>query len=86
MLKRHIPTDHQMTPDDYWTEWGLPPTYSMVAADYAAMRSKLAKDSGLGFARRFCQSSRQNRRHEQYADKSSDRAVMIWCVQPDPRK
>jgi predicted transcriptional regulator len=48
MLKRHIRTDHQMTPDQYRAKWELPPSYSMVAADYAAKRSKLAKDSGLG--------------------------------------
>jgi predicted transcriptional regulator len=48
MLKRHIATDHQMTPDEYRTKWGLPPSYPMVAAEYAATRSKLAKDNGLG--------------------------------------
>jgi predicted transcriptional regulator len=48
MLKKHIATDHQMTPDEYRTKWGLPPSYPMVAAEYAAARSKMAKDSGLG--------------------------------------
>jgi predicted transcriptional regulator len=48
MLKRHISTDHQMTPDEYRTKWGLPPSYPMVAAEYAATRSKLALASGLG--------------------------------------
>jgi predicted transcriptional regulator len=48
MLKRHISTDHRMTPDEYRAKWGLPASYSMVAADYAAKRSKLAKASGLG--------------------------------------
>jgi predicted transcriptional regulator len=48
MLKRHISTDHQMTPDQYRAKWDLPLSYPMVAADYAATRSKLAKDSGLG--------------------------------------
>jgi predicted transcriptional regulator len=48
MLKRHISTDHQATPDEYRTKWGLPPSYPMVAAEYAATRSKLAKKSGLG--------------------------------------
>jgi predicted transcriptional regulator len=47
-LKRHIRTDHQMTPDEYRTKWGLPPSYPMVAAEYAASRSQWAKDSGLG--------------------------------------
>jgi predicted transcriptional regulator len=48
MLKRHISTDHQMTPEQYRAKWDLPPSYSMVAAEYAARRSKLAKDTGLG--------------------------------------
>jgi predicted transcriptional regulator len=48
MLKRHISTDHQMTPDEYRAKWDLPPSYPMVAAEYAATRSKLAKDNGLG--------------------------------------
>ena len=48
MLKRHISTDHQMTPEEYRAKWGLPMSYPMVAAEYAATRSKLAKDSGLG--------------------------------------
>ena len=48
MLKRHLATDHQLTPDQYRAKWGLPPTYPMVAPEYAATRSQLAKDSGLG--------------------------------------
>jgi predicted transcriptional regulator len=47
-LKRHISTDHQMTPDEYRAKWGLPMSYPMVAAEYAATRSKLAKAIGLG--------------------------------------
>jgi predicted transcriptional regulator len=48
MLKRHISTDHGMTPDEYRIKWGLPASYPMVAAAYAAERSKLAIASGLG--------------------------------------
>jgi predicted transcriptional regulator len=48
MLKRHIGADHGMTPDEYRTKWDLPSSYPMVAADYAATRSTLAKASGLG--------------------------------------
>jgi predicted transcriptional regulator len=48
MLKRHISTDHQMTPEEYRAKWGLPASYPMVAANYAATRSKLALASGLG--------------------------------------
>jgi len=48
MLKRHLATDHGMTPDEYRAKWGLPHTYPMVAPEYAAKRSQLAKDAGLG--------------------------------------
>lgn len=48
MLKRHIGTDHDMTPEQYRAKWQLPSSYPMVAPDYAATRSKLAKASGLG--------------------------------------
>jgi predicted transcriptional regulator len=48
MLKRHLATDHQMTPEEYRAKWNLPPTYPVVAPEYAATRSQLAKDSGLG--------------------------------------
>jgi predicted transcriptional regulator len=58
MLKRHIATDHQMTPDEYRTKWGLPPSYPMVAAEYAAERSKMAKDSGLGRKAKITPSSK----------------------------
>jgi predicted transcriptional regulator len=48
MLKRHLLTVHQMTPDDYRKKWNLPPDYPMVAPEYAKVRSELAKQSGLG--------------------------------------
>jgi predicted transcriptional regulator len=48
MLKRHLATDHQMTPDEYRAKWGLPASYPMIAPEYAATRSQLAKDNGLG--------------------------------------
>jgi predicted transcriptional regulator len=47
-LKRHLSADHEMTPDDYRTKWGLPSSYPMVAAEYAATRSAFAKAAGLG--------------------------------------
>jgi predicted transcriptional regulator len=47
-LKRHLMTHFQMTPDDYRTKWGLPDDYPMVAPSYAAVRSTLAKSTGLG--------------------------------------
>lgn len=48
MLKRHIGADHGLTPDQYRAKWNLASSYPMVAADYAATRSDLAKASGLG--------------------------------------
>ena len=51
-LKRHLRTRYNMTPDQYREKWGLPPDYSMVAPNYAAARSQLAKQMGLGQQRR----------------------------------
>jgi len=48
MLKRHLATSYNMTPDEYRVRWGLPPDYPMVAPNYAAQRSSLAKSIGLG--------------------------------------
>ena len=48
MLKRHLRTAHGLTPELYRAKWGLPPTYPMVAPDYAKIRSGLAKEAGLG--------------------------------------
>ena len=47
-LKRHLRTKYGMSPDDYRTKWGLPKDYPMVAPNYAASRSALAKSMGLG--------------------------------------
>ena len=48
MLKRHLATRYNMTPEDYRRRWGLPKDYPMVAPAYAAQRSQLAKQIGLG--------------------------------------
>ncbi len=48
MLKRHLKTSYNMTPDEYRGRWGLPPEYPMVAPNYAKHRSALAKKIGLG--------------------------------------
>ena len=48
MLKRHLRSTYNMTPDEYRTKWGLPPDYPMVAPNYAAQRSAFAKEIGLG--------------------------------------
>ncbi|MER8595304.1 MucR family transcriptional regulator [Mesorhizobium sp. M1182] len=47
-LKRHLATHYNLTPDEYRTKWGLPADYPMVAPNYAAARSALAKTMGLG--------------------------------------
>ncbi len=47
-LKRHLRTDHDMSPQEYRQKWGLKPDYPMVAPNYAASRSELAKKMGLG--------------------------------------
>lgn len=47
-LKRHLATRHGMTPDEYRAKWGLAKDYPMVALNYSATRSALAKSLGLG--------------------------------------
>lgn len=48
MLKRHLKTAYDMTPEEYRERWSLPPDYPMVAPNYAKQRSRLAKQIGLG--------------------------------------
>jgi predicted transcriptional regulator len=48
MLKRHLKTAYNMSPEEYRDKWGLSVDYPMVAPNYAKKRSKLAKDIGLG--------------------------------------
>ena len=48
MLKRHLRTTYNLTPDEYRARWGLAPDYPMVAPNYAAQRSAFAKKIGLG--------------------------------------
>jgi predicted transcriptional regulator len=47
-LKRHLRTHFDMSPEEYRDKWGLPLDYPMVAPNYSATRSRLAKDNGLG--------------------------------------
>ena len=52
MLKRHLMTHYNMTPEQYRQKWGLSADYPMVAPNYAEQRRKLAKSIGLGTKRR----------------------------------
>jgi predicted transcriptional regulator len=47
-LKRHLKTHYDMSPEEYREKWGLPRDYPMVAPSYAAARSDMAKNMGLG--------------------------------------
>lgn len=51
-LKRHLRTHYNLTPDEYRQKWNLGSDYPMVAPNYAAARSSLAKSMGLGHQRR----------------------------------
>ena len=58
MLKRHLMTNHDMTPGDYRQKWGLAADYPMVAPNYAEQRRTLAKSIGLGTKRRRTRKSK----------------------------
>lgn len=58
-LKRHLRTKYNMTPEQYRAKWGLPKDYPMVAPDYAASRSALAKSMGLGQGGRVAASAKK---------------------------
>ncbi|MCX2722240.1 MucR family transcriptional regulator [Roseibium salinum] len=51
-LKRHLRTHYNMTPEEYREKWDLGADYPMVAPNYAAARSELAKKMGLGQQRK----------------------------------
>ena len=51
MLKRHLGTEHGMTPQEYRAKWRLPADYPMITPDYASKRQEIAKESGLGRGR-----------------------------------
>ncbi|WP_339634460.1 MucR family transcriptional regulator [uncultured Sneathiella sp.] len=56
MLKRHLKTSYDMTPEEYRERWNLPADYPMVAPNYAEQRRNLAKKIGLGTRRKKAQS------------------------------
>ncbi len=60
-LRRHLGT-LGMTPDDYRAKWGLPADYPMVAPNYAAKRSELAKSMGLGLGRQKAAAAKRGRK------------------------
>jgi predicted transcriptional regulator len=57
-LKRHLRTAYNLSPDQYRAKWNLPSDYPMVAPAYAAARSALAKQSGLGQPRGFSEAAK----------------------------
>jgi predicted transcriptional regulator len=67
MLKRHLKTSFNMTPDQYRERWGLPADYPMVAPNYTKHRSSLAKRIGLGTKPRGRPTGRTRARAEQEA-------------------
>ncbi len=66
LLKRHLSTRHDVTPEEYRHRWGLPSDYPMVAPNYAKQRSELAKKIGLGTKR-----GSRRRRPQTSSDRSS---------------
>ena len=48
IMRRHLMTHYNMTPEEYRAKWGLNPDYPMVAPNYARKRQELAKQFGLG--------------------------------------
>lgn len=58
MLKRHLMTNHSLSPDEYRQRWGLQADYPMVAPNYAEQRRDLAKSIGLGTKRRKTRGSK----------------------------
>ena len=56
MLKRHLKTSYDMTPEEYRERWNLPADYPMVDPNYAEQRRNLAKKIGLGTRRKKAQS------------------------------
>lgn len=58
-LKRHLRTAFGMSPDQYRAKWNLPRDYPMVAPNYAAARSQIAKSAGLGQIRRVAKAAAQ---------------------------
>jgi predicted transcriptional regulator len=58
MLKRHLMTHYNLTPEQYRQKWGLSAEYPMVAPNYAEQRRKLAKSIGLGTKRRRTRSGK----------------------------
>jgi predicted transcriptional regulator len=61
-LKRHLMNDHQLTPNQYRERWGLTADYPMVAPNYSAARSAMARSSGLGRKGGKAQASRRKRK------------------------
>jgi predicted transcriptional regulator len=73
MLKRHLRTNYDMSPEEYRAKWGLPADYPMVAPNYAKQRSEFAKKIGLGRKRGAPARKRGRRRAQALTARSSAR-------------
>ena len=62
MLKRHLKSAYDMTPEEYRAKWNLPADYPMVAPNYSAERSNFAKKIGLGRKKEKARKPRRTRR------------------------
>lgn len=75
MLRRHLKTVYNMTPEQYREKWGLPPDYPMVAPNYAKRRSMLAKNIGLGTRHRRSAGGTEGMAEEGAGEKSSEKSA-----------
>jgi predicted transcriptional regulator len=67
MLKGHLRSAYNMSPDDYRSKWGLPDDYPMVAPNYREKRVRMARDMGLGHMRKAKSRKRAARAHKESA-------------------
>jgi predicted transcriptional regulator len=74
-LKRHLQARYNLSPEEYRAKWGLPTDYPMVAPNYAATRSALAKSMGLGLGRRQPKASAPEPKAAAPAKKSREKAL-----------
>jgi predicted transcriptional regulator len=87
MLKRHLRSTYNLSPDEYRAKWGLAPDYPMVAPKYAQQRSEFAKKIGLGRgtgrrAGRAAKKKRPRRARREATAKGRSRAPLSFAATP----